>query len=95
MSSKLSSAQKRDFKARAAKLEPAVKVGHAGVSPGFLQSLETALGQHELVKVKFTDHKEEKKTLAPLIAEQTRSELVQRVGNVAVYYRRKPEPAED
>jgi RNA-binding protein YhbY len=39
--------------------------------------------------MKFVDHKEEKKTLAPEIAERTGSALIQRVGNTAVFYRPK------
>ena len=86
----LTNAAKRDLKARAQRLEPVVKIGHAGVTPEFLASLDRALTDHELVKVRFSDFKEEKKTLAPLIAEKTRSELVTRVGNVAVFFRRRP-----
>ena len=40
--------------------------------------------------VKFSDFKEEKKTLAPQLAEKTGSELIMRVGNVAVLFRAKP-----
>ena len=89
----LSNAQKRELKARAQRLEPAVRLGHGGVSEAFLKGLDEALTLHELVKVKFTDFKEEKKTLAPEIAEKTGSELVMRVGNVAVYFRPKPKAA--
>jgi RNA-binding protein len=78
-----------ELKARAQRLEPIVKVGHAGVSEAFLRSLDEALAQHELVKIKFVAFKEEKKRLAPEIARQTNSELVMRVGNVAVYFRSK------
>jgi RNA-binding protein len=91
MSLPLNNSQKRDLKARAQLLEPVLKLGHGGVSPGFLKSLDEALTQHGLVKIKFSDFKEEKKTLAPQIAEQSGSELIMRVGNVAVYYRPKPE----
>ena len=83
----LTNAQKRDLKARAQKLDPVVKLGHAGKSPAFLQSLDLALTQHGLVKLKFTDFKAERKTLAPQIAAETRSELVMQVGNVAVFFR--------
>jgi RNA-binding protein len=89
----LSNAQKRDLKARAQRLEPVVKLGHAGPSPAFVASLDTALVQHELVKMKFTDFKEERKTLAAQIAEQTRSELIMQVGNVAVFFRAKSKVA--
>ncbi len=83
----LTNAAKRDLKARAQRLEPVVKIGRAGVTPEFLASLDRALTDHELVKIRFTDFKEEKKTLAPQIAEKTGSELIARVGNVAVFFR--------
>jgi RNA-binding protein len=86
----LSNPDKRALKARAQHLEPMVKVGHAGVSEGFLRSLDAALVQHELVKIKFTDFKEQKHELVPQIAEKTGSSVVAQVGNVAVFYRAKP-----
>ena len=88
----LTNAAKGDLKARAQRLKPVVKIGHAGVTPEFLASLDRALTDHELVKVRFSDFKAEKKTLAPLVAEKSGSELVTRVGNVAVFYRRRPTP---
>ena len=87
MTTPLTNAAKRGLKARAQRLEPVVKIGHAGVTPEFLASLDRALTDHELVKIRFTDFKEEKKTLAPQIAEKTGSELIARVGNVAVLFR--------
>ena len=83
----LTNAKKRQLKARAQKLEPVLKIGHGGVTPAFLASLDEALNTHELVKIRFADFKEEKKTLAPQIAEQSGSELIARVGNVAVFFR--------
>ena len=94
MSTLLNNAQKRVLKARAQRLDPILKIGHGGVSEAFLKSLDEALRQHELVKVKFTDHKEEKKTLVPQIVEASRCELIMRVGNVAVLYRQKPSDTE-
>jgi RNA-binding protein len=86
----LTSAEKRELKAKAQHLEPMVKLGHAGMSDAFLQSFDEALKLHALVKMKFTDFKEQKHELAPQIAEKTGSELVMQVGNVAVFYRPKP-----
>ena len=88
----LTNAQKRELKSRAQRLEPALKLGHAGASDAFLKSLDEALTAHELVKIRFTDFKEEKKTLAPQLAEKTGSELVMRVGNVVVLYRKRTPP---
>ena len=92
--SALTNANLRDLKARAQRLDATVQLGKAGVSSGFLKELETALRDRELVKVRFAGMKEEKKTLAPEIAEKTGSELISRVGNVAVYFRAKPEVEE-
>ena len=89
----LSNPEKRALKARAQRLEAVVKLGHAGISEAFLKSMDEALATHELVKMKFSALKEEKKTLAPEIADRTQSELVTLVGNVAVYFRAKPTPA--
>lgn len=89
MPTPLTNAEKRDLKARAQRLEPAVKLGHGGMSDAFLKGMDEALAQHSLVKMKFSDHKEEKKLLAPQIAERTGSTLVAQVGNVAVFYRPK------
>lgn len=89
----LTSAQRRKLKAMAQRLEPVLRVGKAGLSSTFLKSLDEALASHELLKVKFTEFKEEKKELAPVLAEKTGSCLVTRVGNVVVLYREQPDPA--
>ena len=85
----LTNAEKRELKARAQRLDPVVKLGHGGLSDAFVKSMDEALAVHGLVKMKFSDHKEEKKTFAPQIAEQTGSTLIAQVGNVAVFYRPK------
>lgn len=81
----------RKLKARAQHLEPMFKVGKAGLSDGLLKSVDEGLSLHQLVKVKFVEFKEDKKTLSPMLAEKTASHLIMRVGNVAVLYRPKAE----
>jgi RNA-binding protein len=76
----LNNAEIRDFKAQAQRLKATLKVGKEGLSPRFLAALDDALNHHELVKVKFDDHKEEKKELAPQLAEKTGSHFITRVG---------------
>lgn len=90
----LTNAQIRQLKARAQLMKPTIKVGHDGLSEKFIAALDEVLKHHDLVKVKFSDHKEEKKTLSPQLAEKTGSQLIMRVGNVAVLYRAKPAAAE-
>ena len=86
----INNAELRKLKSRAQLLKATLKVGRAGVTPQFLQALDLELRRIELVKVKFDEFKEQKKELAPLLAEKTNSCLVMRVGNVAVLYRPKP-----
>lgn len=86
----LTNAQMRTFKAQAQRLKATLKVGKEGLTPQFLAALDDALKHQELVKVKFDFFKEEKKELAPQLADKSGSHLVTRVGNVAVLYRPKP-----
>lgn len=91
--SPVSGRELRDLKARAQRLDPVVKVGKAGLSDAFYTALEGALLQHQLVKIKFEDLKDQKKELVPQIAARTGAQLIQRVGNVAVLFRRRPTKA--
>jgi RNA-binding protein len=85
----LTSTQVRDLKAQAQRLKATLKIGKEGLSPQFLAALDEVLKHHELVKVKFDEFKEQKKELAPQLAEKSGSHLVTRVGNVVVLYRPK------
>lgn len=90
MTEKLANADIRRLKAEAQRLKSTFKIGQHGLSAEFLRSLDAAFHHHELIKVKFDEFKEEKKTLAPQLAEKTSSHLVWLIGNVAVLYRPKP-----
>ncbi|MDX1953361.1 MAG: YhbY family RNA-binding protein [Verrucomicrobiota bacterium] len=92
MSFKLTNPQLRELKRLAQKLDPHVRVGKQGLSDGFIRSLDEMLGHLELVKVKFDEFKEEKKTLGAELAEKTGSQIVMKVGNVLVLYRQNPDP---
>lgn len=85
----LTNSQIRKFKAAAQLMDASLKIGKAGLSEGFIRTVSEELSRHELVKIKFAEFKEDKKTLAPLLAEKTASHLVMRVGNVLVLHRPK------
>jgi RNA-binding protein len=91
MLEKLPNPQLRKLKAMAQRMDPMLKVGKAGLSEGFMKTVSEALDQHELVKIKFSEFKEQKKELAPVLAEKTSSHLVHQVGNVVVLYRQQPD----
>ena len=89
----LGNPQIRKLKALGQRLDPMLKIGKAGLSDGFVKSVDEALTLHELIKIKFDDLKEQKKELSLQLATRTTSHLVMRVGHVVVLYRQNPDPA--
>jgi RNA-binding protein len=88
----LSEKQKKHLRRLAHPLSPLVAVGRAGLSDGVIGEMERALTDHELVKVSARIGERDARNAAlALLASRTASELVQRVGNVGVFYRRRKE----
>jgi RNA-binding protein len=85
----LSEKQKKHLRRLAHPLSPIVMLGNAGLTPGVVQELDRALNDHELVKVsaRVGDRTARDAALDDL-ATQTASQIVQRIGNVGVFYRR-------
>lgn len=70
-------------------LDPIVLVGQQGFTPGVAAELDAALAAHELVKVRArTGDRELRDQILSRLAETTSSELVFRVGNVGLFYRK-------
>jgi len=86
----LSERQKKHLRRLAHALSPIVMLGNAGLTDAVAAELDQALTAHELVKVsvRVGDRDRRDAALASL-AGRTRSELVQRIGNVGVFYRRR------
>ncbi len=93
MNAKLPNSTISKLKGLAQKLNPVLVLGKSGATDAFLKSLDEVLAQHELVKIKFAAFKDERKTLAPQLAEKTHSQLIWIVGHVAVFYRQQPDAA--
>ncbi|MFM8470479.1 MAG: YhbY family RNA-binding protein [Limisphaerales bacterium] len=93
MSAALSNSTNSKLKGLAQLLYPVLALGKAGATDAFIKSLDEALAQHELVKIKFAAFKDERKEIAPQLAEKTGSQLIWIVGHVAVFYRQQPDPA--
>jgi RNA-binding protein len=89
----LNNAQISRLKGMAQRMDASLKIGKNGLSEPFLAQVRAALAIHELIKVKFDDFKDQKKELAPQLAEKTESRLVTLIGNVAVLYRQHEDPA--
>jgi RNA-binding protein len=89
---KLKGSAKKYLRSEAHHLKPVVMVGRNGVSEQLIASVDAALKDHELIKVKFLDFKEEKKEISQEIASKTKSEVVGIIGNIATFYRQHPQP---
>ena len=86
-------AELRRLKGMAQRLDTVTRLGHGGLSPTFIAAVNHELANHELVKIKFTDFKDQKKELAAKLAEATNSHLIWIIGHVAVLYRKAAKPA--
>jgi RNA-binding protein len=77
----------RELKARSQILKPVIHVGRDGLTEALIRALDQALADHELVKVRFTDHKSERKQLAADLAACTDSRKILLVGHTVTLYR--------
>ncbi len=87
----LSSKQKKYLKSKAHPLKAVIQIGKAGVTEQSIQSIDTALNSHEMVKVKFIAYKEEKERFLDEIIEGSKSQFVSLIGHVLTLYREHEE----
>jgi RNA-binding protein len=88
---KAEEAEKRRLRGLAHALKPCIHVGNAGVTDAVMRELAIALDHHELLKVRIraTDRSGRDAAIAAMI-ERSGAQLVSRIGNVAVLYRKRP-----
>jgi RNA-binding protein len=85
----LSEKQKKHLRRLAHPLHPLVTVGNAGLTDGVVAELARALTDHELVKVSArVGDREQRDAALEELARRTAAVMVQRIGNVGVFYRR-------
>jgi len=79
----------KQLKALAHKLKPIVTVGQHGMKDSINDELAIAIDFHQLVKVKINvGDRDVRDTLIAELAKTHKAELVQKIGNVAVFYKR-------
>lgn len=70
-----------------------VQVGKNGIDDGLVAAVDQALADHELVKIKVADNADlDRHEAADAIAQKTKSEVAQVLGNTVLLYR--PDPLE-
>ncbi|MCI8292062.1 MAG: ribosome assembly RNA-binding protein YhbY [Hespellia sp.] len=80
--------QRAYLKGLAMRLEPVIQVGKGSVSPSLVTAVAEALEARELIKISVLQNcLEDPKELAQMIAERTRSQVVQVIGKKIVLYK--------
>ncbi len=89
MSAALSNPQKRYLRGLAHDLKPVILVGAKGITDNLVAETGLAIERHELIKVRVAAGDRELRDLwIAELCERAQSDLVARIGNIAVLYRR-------
>jgi len=87
----VSEKQKKHLRRLGHPLHPIVTLGQSGLTDAVVAEMERALSDHELVKVRARVGDRDLRDQAfEQLSARTRSELVQRIGNVGLFYRADP-----
>lgn len=87
----ISAEQKKAMRSIGHNLNPVVTVAGNGISEAVLDELNRALDDHELIKVKIAIGERDMRAQAiDEMVRQTGSELIQKIGKVALIVRRNP-----
>lgn len=87
----LTSATKRELKARAHALKPVVLMGKSGLTTAVLTSIDEALNAHELIKVRLPATERAERVLQTgQIAASLGADIVGSIGRVLILYRQRP-----
>lgn len=88
----LTESQKKHLRGLGHQLKPVVTISAAGLSESLLKEFNSTIDHHELIKVRVRsgDRVTRDATINEL-CETTKAELIARIGNVALIYRRNDE----
>ena len=87
----LNESQKKHLRGLAHTIKPVVMVGQHGLKDTIFEEVEIALDAHELIKIKVSvGDREERDEIIQEICTRSDALLVQRIGNIAILFRRNP-----
>jgi RNA-binding protein len=84
---------KHALRAQAHNLKPTIQIGREGVTQAQLDTINRHLDQHQLIKIRFNEHKDQKRELSALIQEKTGSQQISLTGHTLTLYRPSTDPA--
>ena len=84
----MTSKQRAYLKGLAMNIDPILNIGKSSLTPEFTQSVNEALEARELVKISVLKNcLDDPRAMAAMIAERTKSEVVQVIGRKIIFYR--------
>ena len=90
ISAPLSDQDKKRLRGLGHKLKPVITVGTGGLSSSLLAEFENSLEHHELMKIKVnTANRDERDAAIRALCEYSGAQLVQRIGNIGLLFRKK------
>ncbi|HTJ44282.1 MAG TPA: ribosome assembly RNA-binding protein YhbY [Kofleriaceae bacterium] len=88
----LTGKQRRHLRGLGHKLEPITQLGKGGITDAFVDAIDKALADHELIKLKILETAAlDRHDAADAIAARTSSEVAQVLGNTVLLYRARAE----
>lgn len=88
----LTGKQRRFLRGRGHHLSAILQIGKEGLSQAFIQAVEQALLDHELIKIRVGQNAlVDRKNAAAQLARETGGEIAQIVGNTLLLYRPHPD----
>lgn len=84
----MTSKERAYLKSLAMKMEPIIQIGKSSLTPELTKAVEEALAARELIKISVLQNcMDDPRSLADMLAERTRSQVVQVIGKKIVLYR--------
>ncbi len=81
--------QKKYLRSLAHERKPIIWIGQKGLTDNLLKEINIALEHHELIKIKIrAGNRERRDQLIDEICNKTHAELVQKIGNIIVIFRK-------
>ena len=85
----LSESQKKFLRGMGHQLKPVLTIGAGGLSEAVLREFDATINHHELIKIRVRVGDREARDLAiQALCDERGAELVTRIGNVALIYRK-------
>ncbi|MEA1910883.1 MAG: YhbY family RNA-binding protein [Spirochaetota bacterium] len=84
---KISSRERNKLRKEAHTLKPVINIGKNGVTPELIAAVDAALTDHELIKIKFQDFKEDRRALTTALSDSVKATVISVIGNIAILYR--------